>query len=96
MSLTRESQHIGLLPLFEEHPKTPAVAVDGVRNHPRGLYAPIHKSPPEHLLGDLGLGTHPDLIGHPGPLATLLIQGPLLRQIQLTVDEGLASQGSVG
>src|SRR5918993_1384975 len=96
MSLTRESQHVRLLPLLEEHPKTPAVAVDGVRNHPRGLHAPIHKSPPEHLFGQFGLGAHPHLIGHPGPLATLLILGPLLRQIQLPIDEGLPPTGGVG
>ena len=96
MSLTRESQHIGLLLLLEEHPKTPAVAVDRVRNHPPRLHIPLHKSPPEHLLGEFGLGTHPDLIGHPGPLATLLILGPLLRQIQLPIDEGLPPTGGVG
>src|SRR5918994_3792453 len=96
MSLTRESQHIGLLPLLEEHPKTPAVPVDGVCHNPRGLHTPIHKSPPEHLFGEFGLGAHPHLIGHPGPLATLLILGPLLRQIQLPIDEGLPPTGGVG
>src|ERR687898_39052 len=93
--LTRESQHIGLLALFEEHPKFSAVAVDTVCNHPLSLH-PRLQSSPEHLFSQLGLGTHPDLLGHPGPLATLLIFGPLFGQIQLPVDEGLSSLGSVG
>src|SRR5918994_3463137 len=95
MSLTRESQHIGLLPLFEEHPKRPAVAVDTVGDHPRGLHLRL-QSPPEHPFGKFGFGAHPDLLGHPGPLAPLLIQGPLLRQIQLPIDEGLPPTGGVG
>src|SRR5215210_3653437 len=96
MSLTREGQHVGLFPLFEEHPESPAIAVGTVGHHPRRLHAPLHKSPTKHLFGEFGLGMHPDLIGHPGPLAALLVLGPLLGQIQLAVDEGLASAGSVG
>src|SRR5918995_4004397 len=95
MSLTRESQHIGLLPLFEEHPKRPAVAVDGVSDHPCRLHLRL-QSPLEHHFGEFGLGAHPDLLGHPGPPAPLLIQGPLLRQIQLPVDESLSPTGGVG
>src|SRR5688572_17063602 len=93
--LARESQHVGLLPLFEEHPKAPAVAVYRVGHHPRRLHARL-QSPTKHLFSQVGLGTHPDLLGYPGPFATLLIFGPLLGQIQLPVDEGLSSLRSVG
>ena len=96
VSFTREDQHVGLLPLFEEHPKSPAVPIDTVGQHPRRLHSHL-QCPLEHLLGQKGLGSHPDLLGHPGPLPTLLIFGPLLGQIQLPVDEGLSSSlGSVG
>src|SRR5215208_6636708 len=95
MSLARESQHIGLLPLFEEHPKTPAVTVYAVGYHPPRLHSRI-QSPPEHLFGEFGFGAHPHLLGYSDPPATLLILGPLLGQIQLPVDEGLTPTGGVG
>src|SRR5215210_7326475 len=88
ISFARESQHIGLLALFKEHPKAPAVAVDTIGDRPRRLHLRL-QSPLEHLFGEFGLGAHPDLPRYPGPPATLLILGPLLGQIQLPVNEGL-------
>src|SRR5918995_105818 len=96
MSLARESQHIGLLPLFEEHPKTPALTVYGAASPPPRLHSRIHKSPPEHLCGEFGLGVHPHLLGYPSLLTPLAVIGPLLGQIQLPVDESLSSAGGVG
>src|SRR5215217_3878426 len=95
MSLARESQHIGLLVLFEEHPKTPAVAVYGVGYHPPRLHSRI-QSPTKHLFGQLGLGAHLHLLGYPSLLTSLPVIGPLLGQIQLPVDESLSSAGGVG
>src|SRR5215211_5200191 len=95
MSFARDGQHIGLLPLFEENPKSPAVPIDAVGHHPGRTHARL-KSPPEHLFGEFGLGTHPDLLGYPGPLASVPVIGPLLGQVQLPVDEGLTPTGGVG
>src|SRR5687768_6354226 len=95
VSLTREGQHVGLLPLFEEHPKSPGVPIYGVGHHPRCFDAHI-QSPPEHLFGEFGLGAHPDLLWYSSLFASLLVFGPLLGQIQLAVDESLTPIGSVG
>src|SRR5215210_6046489 len=86
VSLAREGQNVGLLPLFEEHPKPSGVAVDAVGENPRRL-SPSVQCSPEHLLGKLGFGAHTDPLGHRRPFASPRIFGPLLRQIQLSVDE---------
>src|SRR5215218_3670562 len=52
--------------------------------------------PTKHLFGQLGLGAHPDLLWHSGPLAALLVMSPLLGQIQLPVDESLTPKGGIG
>jgi hypothetical protein len=94
VSLTREGQHVGLLPLLEEHPKSSGVPIDRVGHHPRHLHSRI-QSPPEHLFGEFGLGAHPDLLWYSSLFASLFVFGPLLGQIQLAVDESLTPTRSV-
>jgi hypothetical protein len=90
-----DGQHVGLLLLLEEHPQAPGLTVDRVGHHPRRLNASI-QGPLEHLPGKFGFGAHLDLLGHPSPLASLFVFGPLFGQIQLPVDESLPPKGSVG
>ena len=86
------AEHIALAGPAQPHGKGP---IDRVGGHPLKRHAGRERSL-DHRGGDLRLGDKADRIGHVSRGKALGLRRPVLRQIQLTVDEGAALVGDIG
>lgn len=91
----RDRQSKGVVLVLEPLAQLRAVAVDGVTNDPlKGQTRLL--STAEHVDGQFGFGLEGEGIGNVSSTAAWQVSAPLLGQVQLAVDEGMAALGDVG
>ena len=88
-------KRVGVALLLEEVAQVGAVSVDGISHHPADGQAsslcPLH-----HELGQFGFGAKGDRLRDVSGLPTRQIVAPVLGQIQLPINEGMAQGRHVG
>src|SRR5262245_64115661 len=83
------------LVFFQPQPQRPIIAIDTIARHPSGWDTPV-KGPPQHLLRQLRLGGKGALVWNPCGLATRLVPGPFLGQIEVPIQQEMALESRVG
>src|SRR3984893_18803925 len=83
------AQNIGLLAALEHDAQTLVAAVDRVAQDPRTGNARLQRRL-DHCGADLRLGGEPHIVGNARPRPTLGSLGPIFRQIQTRIDQGVS------
>ena len=91
----RDGQHVAQPTAFDGRGQLRVTAVDLVPGHPPRSHAGVQRAL-DHRYGQRRLGREAHLLGHPGARAPLGVVRPRARQVQLPVDQRVATLAGVG
>ena len=93
--VTGHSSHVGILVAFQPSAQLQMAAIDRVSHDPVHKHTSLMEAI-EHDDGQVGFGAEGDRLGNACLTAPLTIVGPVLRQVEFAIDEGMAKGSDVG